>query len=82
VRSRPPPSVKPAARPQSRRPLRGTILESSHHDGTGSGPEGPTGLGVNGLTLGPLRLLGQLTPAGQGLPLGTRASLSLICCES
>jgi hypothetical protein len=32
----------------------------------GSRPEGPDGSGVNGLTLGPLRLLGGLSPAGQG----------------
>lgn len=33
---------------------------------SGSGTEGPAGSGVNGLTPGPLRLLGRLTPAGQG----------------
>jgi hypothetical protein len=32
----------------------------------GSGTEGPAGSGVNGLTPGPLRPLGRLTPAGQG----------------
>jgi hypothetical protein len=44
---------------------------------SGSRPEGPDGSGVNGWTLGPLRLLGRLSPAGQGLPWVTRASLSL-----
>ena len=33
-----------------------------------SGREKPDGSGVNGLTLGPLRLLGRLAPAGRGLP--------------
>jgi hypothetical protein len=42
-----------------------------------SRPAGPDGSGVNGLTLGPLRLLGRLSPAGLGLPQVTRASLSL-----
>jgi hypothetical protein len=34
----------------------------------GPSPEGPAGPGVNGLTLGPLRLLSQALPAGQKRP--------------
>jgi hypothetical protein len=67
VRSRPP-NVKPATRPDPSGP-------SAHRSwvvivtvASGLGPKGPDGPGVNGLTPGPLRLLGRLSPAGQGLP--------------
>jgi hypothetical protein len=42
--------------------------------------EGPDGSGVNGLTLGPLRLLGRLLPAGQG-PAASGARLPLPLSE-
>jgi hypothetical protein len=65
VRSRPP-RVKPAARPDPSGPSAHRSLSSGRHHGMQARPEGPDGSGVNGLTLGPLRLLGRLSPAGQG----------------
>lgn len=65
VRSRPPASsplrvpIRPAPPSVHRWALLITVA-------SGSRPEGPDGSGVNGLTLGPLRLLGRLSPAGQG----------------
>jgi hypothetical protein len=66
VRSRPP-SVKPAARPDPPGPSahhsRGVIVTVT----SGSRPEGPGGSGVNGLTPGPLRLLGRRCRQARGL---------------
>jgi hypothetical protein len=74
VRSRPP-NVKPAARPDPSGPSADRSLGSDRHHGRGSRPEGPDGSGVNGLTPGPLRLLGRALPAGQW-PAGEDARLS------
>jgi hypothetical protein len=76
VRSRPP-NVKPAARPDPASPSAGLLLsgESDADEWVACGGAG--GIGSNGLTPGPLRLLGRLSPAGQGPAVITRASLSL-----
>jgi hypothetical protein len=73
----PPPQRPARCASQSARPLRWMIVSRDHHPGRWSRPEGPGGSGVNGLTPGPLRLLGRLSPAGPGPAVVTRASLSL-----
>jgi hypothetical protein len=65
VRSRPPPASSPLRVPIRPAPPRVDRLGSNQHCGSGSCPEGPGGSGVNGLTPGPLRLLG---PAIAGRP--------------
>jgi hypothetical protein len=65
VRSRPP-SVQPAARPDPPGPSAVRSLAVVVTVAGAPCPEGPAGSGVNGLTPGPLRLLGRLSPAGQG----------------
>jgi hypothetical protein len=65
-----PPSVKPASASRSVRPLPINHWATLVTVASGSRPEGPDGSGVNGLTLGPLRLLDRLSPAGQDLPQG------------
>jgi hypothetical protein len=61
-----PPSVQPAVRPDPASPCGWSIVEAwSVAVASGSRSEGPAGSGVNGLTPGPLRLLGRLSPAGQ-----------------
>ena len=72
MRSRPP-SVKPAARPDPP----GVVEQLVVTVASGSPPEGPDGSGVNGLTPGPLRLLGRRCRQAKGLPQVTRAYLSL-----
>ena len=63
------PSVQPAGASRSVRPLCGSMVWAMLVTvASGSCREGPDGSGVNGLTLGPLRLLGRLAPAGRGLP--------------
>jgi len=62
-----PPASSPLTRPDpcgpSARRLWAVIFTVA-----GDHVEGPHGSGVNGWTPGPLRLLGRLSPAGQGLP--------------
>jgi hypothetical protein len=67
MRSRPPTS-SPLARPDPSGPSALVLCVVIVTVASESRPEGPDGSGVNGLTLGPLRLLGRLSPAGQGLP--------------
>ena len=78
MRSRPS-NVQPAARPNPPGPSGGLIVWAVIVTmASGSRPEGPDGSGVNGLTPGPLRLLGRLSPAGQVPAAGhTRLPLSM-----
>jgi hypothetical protein len=46
VRSRPPPSVQPAARPDPTGPSAEMIVDGDRHRGQWSRPEGPVGSGV------------------------------------
>ncbi len=75
----PPPQRQARCASRSLRPLRRTDrLTVIVTVASGSRPEGPEGSGVNGLTPGPLRLLGRLSPAGQGPAVGdTRLPLPL-----
>lgn len=63
----PPPRRQARCASRSARPLRAPpVRHGSLRWGRGSPSEGPGGSRVNGLTPGSLRLLGRLTPAGQG----------------
>lgn len=72
------PSVKPAARPDPPGPSALQSLGGDRHRSKWVTSGGPDGSEVNGLTLGPLRLLGQRCRQARGLLLGTRAFLSLL----
>jgi hypothetical protein len=61
-----PPASSPLARPDPPGPSAFQLLSSDRRVAGQSRTEGPDGSGVNGLTLGPLRLLGRLSPAGHG----------------
>ena len=67
VRSRPP-SLKPAARPEPAGPSGGPALSGNRCGGGWVEFGGAGGLGSKRLDPGALRLLGRLSPAGQGLP--------------
>ena len=63
------PSVKPAARPDPTSPSAGGSLGTDHYGGERGPCGGAGGIGSNGLTLGPLRLLGRrCRQARRGLP--------------
>ncbi|MEA2712334.1 MAG: hypothetical protein QOK27_295 [Gemmatimonadales bacterium] len=70
VRSRPPPASSPLRVPIRPAPPRNDSWVVIVTVPRRSRPEGPDGSGVNGLTPGPLRLLGRLSPAGQGPAVG------------
>jgi hypothetical protein len=73
------PTVKPAARSDPAGRSAGLLQSGKCGAGErGHFPEGLTGSGINDLTVGPLRLMGRLSPAAQGLPLMARASLLLV----
>jgi hypothetical protein len=77
-----PPASSPLRVPVRPAPPRNRSLLMIVTVASGSRPEGPDGPGVNGLTPGPLRLLGRLSPAGQGLPQVTRAPPSPSICTA
>jgi hypothetical protein len=76
VRSRPP-SVQPAPRPDPSDPSVHPSLGSDRRCGKWATSGGAGRIGSKRLDPGPLRLLGPALPGRPGLPLMTRASLSL-----
>jgi hypothetical protein len=68
-----PPSVKPAARPDPSGPSAHPSIGSDRHRGQWVTSGGAGRIGGKRLDPRALRLLGRLSPAGQGLPWVTRA---------